>query len=141
MIARRDVITGAALGGSVGTILPHDAEAGTVDDKTDQILERLRQEIVKAVDDLRRELVEFWELAPVREQQKTFLRATGKFPDFLEVGSDVWQRVYDWHVRYRAPITLGRTGEGRYTILLMTTTIIMRPDLAPGHVGFGYDNR
>ena len=75
----------------------------------------------------------------MREQMQTFLRANLKFPDFIEVGSDVWQRVYDWHVRFQQPISLGRTAEGRYTILLQATTVVMRPDMASGFIGLGYD--
>jgi hypothetical protein len=35
----------------------------------------------------------------------------------------------------------GRTAEGRYTLTLMATTLIMRPDLAQGYIGPPFDNR
>ena len=83
----------------------------------------------------------FWEITAVRDQLRTFLRANGKFPDFIETGADIWQQVYDWHVRFQQPIALGRTPEGRYTILLLATSVVMRPDMAPGFIGLPYDNR
>jgi hypothetical protein len=83
----------------------------------------------------------FSEIAAVREQARTFLRANGKFPDFIEVGTDIWQQVYDWHVRFQQPISVGRTPEGRYTILLLATTVVMRPDMPPNFIGLPYDNR
>jgi hypothetical protein len=50
--------------------------------------------------------------------------------------------VYDWHVRYRQPLNIGRNAEGRYTIVLMTTTVVMRPDLLAGsYIGAPYDSR
>ena len=61
--------------------------------------------------------------------------------DFIETGADIWQQVYDWHVRFQQPISLGRTPEGRYTILLLATTVVMRPDKAPGFIGLPFDNR
>jgi hypothetical protein len=75
--------------------------------------EQAMQEVAKAIQDLREEIKRqdgFWELGPLRDPIKAFLRTTGKFPDFLEVGIDVWQQVYDWHVRYQQPLMLGRTG-------------------------------
>jgi len=44
-------------------------------------------------------------------------------------------------VRFQQPISLGRTAEGRYTILLLATNVVMRPDMTPGFIGLGYDNR
>ena len=61
--------------------------------------------------------------------------------DFIEVGTDVWQQVYDWHVRFQQPIAIGRTPEGRYSIILIATNLVMRPDMAPGFIGIAYDNR
>ena len=103
-----------------------------------------REALVRAVQGFREELARqatFWEIGPVRDQLRAFLRSAGKFPDFIEVGSDVWQQVYDWHVRYGQPITVSRTADGRYTILLMQTLVVMRPDLTPGYIGLPYDNR
>ena len=51
-------------------------------------------------DTLRRTLDTSRELVRIREQQRTYLRAAQKFPDFIEVGIAVWESVYDWHVRH-----------------------------------------
>ena len=45
-------------------------------------------------------------------QIKTFLRQAGKYPDYIEVGTDVWHQVYDWHVRYQQPMTVARSRGG-----------------------------
>ena len=74
-------------------------------------------------------------------QIKTFLRQTGKYPDYIEVGTDIWHQVYDWHVRYQQPLTVARSPEGRYTILLYSTQVIMRTELAASYIGQAYDNR
>lgn len=101
-------------------------------------------EVAKAIQDLRDEIKRqdgFWELGPLRDPIKMFLRTAGKFPDFIEVGIDVWQQVYDWHVRYQQPLTVGRNAEGRYTIMLLATTVVMRVEIAPSFVGIPFDNR
>jgi hypothetical protein len=100
-------------------------------------------EVTDAIDKLRQELRNerlFTELTAVREAQVRFLAANGKFPDVIEVGTDVWWAVPDWHIRWQQPITIGRDAVGRYTILLMQTVVIMRPD-SKDSIGLPYDNK
>jgi hypothetical protein len=148
MVHRRAVITGTVLGGALSALTESVEAAGpqSAQDRQDRLVQdRLLEEIAKAVRSVRDEIERqnlFGEIAAVRDPLRTFLRANGKFPDFIEVGSDVWQQVYDWHVRFQQPIALGRTAaEGRYTILLLATNIVMRPDMAPGFIGVPFDNR
>ena len=144
MVHRRAVITGTVLGGALSALAVPAEGAEAAAGQAEQNSDRLIEEVARGVRGIRDELAHeysFWEIAAVREQMQTFLRANLKFPDFIEVGSDVWQRVYDWHVRFQQPIGLGRTAEGRYTIPLQATTVVMRPDMASGFIGLGYDNR
>jgi hypothetical protein len=136
------VITGTVLGGALAALTEPAEAAGA--QTAAQTSDRLVEDIAKAVRSVRDEVARqytFWEIAAVREQLRTFLRTNGKFPDFIEVGTDVWQQVYDWHVRFQQPIALGRTAEGRYTILLLATNVVMRPDMAAGFVGVPFDIR
>ena len=103
------------------------------------------QAVARAVDQLK-EVVQRAqsvspELARIREQQRVFLRANHKFPDFMDVGINVWESVYDWHVRHQQPLAIGRTAEGRYVMTVMFTTLILRPEQDVHHVGFGFDAR
>ena len=84
--------------------------------------------IVGAIAGLKTEiqsLKSFPEIAPVRDAQLTHLRATGKFPDYLDVGTNVWFAIHDWHIRWQQPLTLGRDNLGRYTLLFGQTYLIM----------------
>ena len=81
------------------------------------------------------------ELAAIREQQRAFLKANHKFPDFIEVGVAVWENVCDWHVRHQLPLEILRNSEGRYTIAVVGTTLVLRPEQADAFVGFGFDAR
>ena len=145
MVHRRAVLTGTLLGGALTALTEPVEMAGaqaTAQEREAQ--DRLIEEISRAVRSVRDEIERqytFWEIAAVREPLRTFLRANGKYPDSIEVGIDVWQQVYDWHVRFQQPIALGRTAEGRYTILLLATNVVMRTDMAAGFIGVPYDIR
>jgi hypothetical protein len=145
MVHRRAVITGTVLGGALSALTgPAEAAGAQAGAQNSERSDRLMEDIARAVRSVRDQIERqdtFWEIAAVRDQLRTFLRANGKFPDFIEVGSDVWQQVYDWHVRFQQPIALGRTPEGRYTILLLATNVVMRPDMAAGYIGVPLDNR
>jgi hypothetical protein len=142
------MLGGTMLGGALSALAGGAAASEAAPSAAEpavQDAERVRlEEVAKAVRDVRDEIAyqyTFWEITAIRDQVRTFLRANGKFPDFIEAGTDIWQQVYDWHVRFQQPIALGRTPEGRYTILLLATTVVMRTDLPPGFVGLPYDNR
>ncbi len=77
----------------------------------------------------------------IREQQRIFIKASQKYPDFMEVGIQVWESVYDWHVRHLQPVTMTRTTDGRYTMMFMFTTLLLRPDLDSSFIGVGFDAR
>lgn len=81
------------------------------------------------------------DIGPVRARIVEFLRANMKFPDSMDLGTDPWFGVYDWHIKHLQPLVLGRDAAGRYTVRLLDTTLVMRPDLAPNYMGLPYDNR
>ena len=149
MIGRRTVINGTALGSALAALtLESTLEARgeeAVQANSDRVDVKIdTSAITSSIDALRTEVRRqdsFWEIEPVREPMKAFLRQTGKYPDYIEVGTDVWHQVYDWHVRYHQTLTVSRGPEGRYTILLYSTQVIMRTELAAGYIGQGYDNR
>jgi hypothetical protein len=141
MVARRRFLGGGVLGGVLG-VLAADS-AGPADAAAAQRQSENMTEVTDAIDKLRQELRSerlFTELTPLRDAQVRFLAANGKFPDFIEVGTDVWWALHDWHIRWQQPITLGRDTLGRYTILLMQTIVIMRPETKDA-IGLPYDSK
>jgi hypothetical protein len=134
---RRQIVSGGlaagfatVLGATPGTAQTQDSG----DDRTAAAITELRQAIERSV-------AVSPELAPIREQQRAFLKANHKFPDFIEVGIGVWERVYDWHIRHQRPIEVSQTAEGPYTMTVIGTTLVLRPEQNDGFVGFGYDVR
>jgi hypothetical protein len=62
-----------------------------------------------------------------------------KYPDFIEVGIDVWDSVHDWHVRFQQPLNVTRVADGRYAMSFSFTTLILRPEMAGDYVGPPFD--
>ena len=137
---RRHLVSGGLLAGLAGAFgFPASAQGAQqrrddVDDRTATAVDELR----KVVD---RGLQVSPELARIREQQRIFMRANQKFPDYMEVGIGVWESVYDWHVRHQREVIMGRTTDGRYTMTVLETLLLLRPDQAESFVGFGFDAR
>ena len=78
-------------------------------------------------------------IGAIRQQQRTFLMSARKYPDFIEVGLNVWEDVCDWHVKQRQPINATRLADGRYAMVFMFTTLILRPEQDANFVGFPFD--
>lgn len=138
---RRAVVGGSLLAGLSSLISP---AAASVDAAAAQDLEGVSD----SIDQLRRTVERHfatvygdrWRgVARIRQQQHTWMRSTQKYPDFIEIGLDVWDNIYDWHVVHQQPVNMTRTSDGRYTMVFMYTTLLLRPDQAPDYVGFAFD--
>src|SRR5262245_51648105 len=131
MVERRHLLGGGLLGGLLGAV-GHDtveaAQSSGSNHEEAQIvakaIDSLRQELSRQRDELVRQRV-FTELAPIRELQLRYLVGNGKFPDFIEVGADLWFQVHDWHVRWNQPLNIGRDIQNRPTLTLMQTTLVL----------------
>ena len=142
MIARRRLLGSTLVGGLFGSLAA--PTAGAAADQGMDRSDRQTQQIVDALADIRKALDAprtFVEIRTLRQKQTDFLRETGKFPDFIDVGVDVWFGVYDWHIKQRQPMVLGRDATGRHTIMLVATMLIMRPDMVVNYIGTPYENR
>jgi len=143
MIERRKLLAGGALASALAAALETDAAADPVAgaaEVSDTAIDRVTRAITGLEAEVRIQR-QFTEIAAVRDAQKTFLRANGKFPDFIDVGIDTWLAVHDWHVRWMQPLTLGRDAQGRYTITILGNTLVMRGDATASFVGIPYDGR
>ena len=76
----------------------------------------------------------------VQEQQRTFLKAWHRYPQFIEIGARVWEGLIEWHVREQQELNVTRASDGRYVMTFMFTTLLMRPDLEDNYVGPGFDS-
>ena len=113
-------------------------------DNAQQLSPQATQDIVNSLKDIRAAIaadMSFAEIAPVRAKQLDYLKANGKFPDFIDVGSDVWYAVHDWHIRLQQALVFGRDPVGRYTLMLGFTALVLRPEAVVTFISTPYDNR
>jgi hypothetical protein len=141
MVERRDVI-GGGLAAGLAALFGDDPAQGT--QTTQRTVPTDDDATAKAVDALRMMLEhrhESQEIQRIRSQQRTFLKANQKFPDFIDVGIEVWERLHDWHVKNRQPLTIVRTSDAHYGMPFMATTLVLRQEQAENYISWGYDVR
>jgi hypothetical protein len=132
MVSRRDVITS----GAVFSLL-WPAESAAQRESNAAIVAELR-EIRSA---LRTREEPAWAVVEqIRERQRGFLRNNQKFPDRIDVGIRIWERVQDWHVLNQREIKIGRGADGRFEMEFMFfTTLVLRTDYPDFEIGVAYD--
>ena len=135
MISRRDLLASSVGAGAL--VVPRGAGATATQSDDAQyfsaMISELR-EIRRAVSIDGTEAI-----ATIRAAQRTYLKNSSRFPEFVDVGFDVFQSVMDWMIAVRQPVAINRLTDGRYTIVLFASTIVLRPDFPDGYVGQGYD--
>jgi hypothetical protein len=138
VIDRRSLLNGTLFSGLTAFTPPPQSRSGSQDNR-DELA------VAKAIDELNstieRAVQTSPELARIRDQQRIFLKANQKYPDFIEVGLSVWESIIDWHVRHQQPLSVSRVAEGRYIMAVGFTTLILRPELSDNYVGPGMDSR
>jgi hypothetical protein len=140
MVQRRDLVSGGLVAGLAATFMSPSAEAAAADDDgqaSARAINRFREAFERQFDEV---YSSKWRgVSRVRQQQRTWILATRKYPDFIEIGLDVWDNVYDWHVAYQQPLNVTRVADGRYAMVFMFTTLLLRSDQNPDFVGYSFD--
>jgi hypothetical protein len=137
MVQRRDLVGGGLVAG-FASMMASSTEAAAADDgPSTQAINQLRETFERQFEQA---YTSRWRgVSRVREQQRTWMKATRKYPDFIEIGLDVWDNIWDWHVVYQQPLNVTRVADGRYAMLFMFTTLLLRPDQSPDYVGYAFD--
>lgn len=134
MVERRNLVGGGiAAGLAVLAAAPAEAAQRDGDGAVADEMRALRQSIESTFNR------PWLQIARIRDQQRIWMRANHKYPDFIEVGLDVWDGLHDWHVRFQQPIGMTRSADGRYLMPFMFTTFILRPDADPAYIGAPFD--
>ena len=141
MVERRAVVGGSLLAGLSTLMSPAGAEAAAA---ADNLRRASRTRSTSCGGRSRHQFANVytnkWQgVARIRQQQHTWMRSTQKYPTSSKSGIDVWDNIYDWHVVHQQPVNMTRTSDGRYTMVFMFTTLLLRPDQAADFVGFAFD--
>lgn len=136
---RRELMGSGLLAGVAALASAPPAEANAADDgRHDTLVAGAIAELGRTIE---RQTTNPWRgVARVREQIRVFLKSASRYPEYVEVGVQVWDAVHDWHVTYQQPLTMARAADGRYTMTFMFTTLLLRPDLDGDYVGYPFDN-
>jgi hypothetical protein len=145
MVARRKMIAGGLVAGLVGAVMPPTADAGagaaadatTAADENTALLQQIYNEL-----QLHRPTcgtVSCVSLDNIRRQQHTYLRAHGRYPDFIDVGLGAWEDLYSWHIKYQVPVKIGLRADGFYSMPFHLTTIVLKANMQNDYVGAAYD--
>jgi len=138
MVQRRDLVGGGLVAGLASMMAPAaEADAAVDHEQSTTAINRLRETFERQFDQV---YSSRWRgVSRVREQQRTWLMSTRKYPDFIEIGIDVWDNIWDWHVVYQQPLSVTRVADGRYAMSFMFTTLLLRSDQKPDFVGYAFD--
>ncbi len=79
------------------------------------------------------------EVSEIRRTIVQFVRTRGRFPQLIDVGSSVWFRLYDWHVRNRQTVNVTRMPDGRYALQFMYTRLVLHAENIESYIGVAYD--
>jgi hypothetical protein len=142
MISRREVVTAGVL----GTLATTGAAEGAQSQDTQALAASVRQvedklnELKLSVEQgLRGNSMNYGNVGQVKNAIQKYAKVSGKFPDWCEVGLDVFYDVYDWHVRHQQQIQITRIAEQRVAIQFMFTQLILRWENVETYVGTPYD--
>ncbi len=139
---RRELLTSGVMGGvSLGDVTQTGARMTDTDAAEQQkiidALKAITSELQKPAHSLLP--ADMGQVGRLRQQMAEFLRATNKWPDFMDVGYAVWFVVYDWHVRFNIAPNVVRLPDNRYGLTFMFTTLVLRPEQTPSYIGLPYD--
>ena len=75
----------------------------------------------------------------VKSRIELYLKTSGKFPEFCDVGTSVFFEVYDWHVKHQQQIQITRMGDQRLMIQFLFTQLILRWENDSNYIGTPFD--
>ena len=141
MISRREVVTAGVLG-TIATASPAIAEiqqdVQTLREGFKSVEDAMRGLRTATDEGLRGNSMNYGGVGAVKDKVSRFARLSGKFPDFCDIGLDIFYDVYDWHVRHQQQINIVRMSDQRIAIQFMFTQLILRWENEPNYVGTPY---
>lgn len=142
MISRRDMFAAGMLGTLTAT-----ATAETQNSGGEAILKEGLSKLDTSVDEfkgsveagLRGNSMTYGGVGQIKNELQRYLKSSGKFPDYCDIGVSIFFDVYDWHVRHQQQIQISRMADQRMSIQFMFTQLVLRWENAETYVGPAYD--
>jgi hypothetical protein len=108
-----------------------------------QVMQQALNRVVDSLDEIKASLdaglrgntMSYGSLGQIKGKLETWVRTTGKFPEFWDVGISVFLEIYDWHIREKQPIQISRIAEQRMAIQWLFTQYVLRWENDPNYIG------
>lgn len=148
MMNRRDMLAAGLLGAvAPGTAAAGDSGAGETQEPGDIIVREGFKALDTSIDEfkstvdsgLRGNSMNSGGVALVKNELMRYLKTSGKFPEYCDVGVSIFFDVYDWHIRHQQQIQITRLADQRLQIQFMFTQLILRWENAENYVSQAYD--
>jgi len=141
MLNRRDMLAA----GLLGSLAPEGG--GGAQDQGEVILRDGLKSLDNSVDEfkntmegsLRGNSMNFGGVNEIKKELMRYLKQSGKFPEYCDIGVAIFFDIYDWHVRNQQQIQISRLADQRMAIQFMFTQLILRWENAESYVGQAYD--
>jgi hypothetical protein len=141
MMNRRDMLAA----GLLGSMAPNGA--AETQDPGDVILKNGLSSIDSSIDEfknsvdqgLRGNSMNSGGVGGVKTELARYLKISGRFPEYLDIGVLIFFDVYDWHVRHQQQIQISRMADQRMAIQFMFTQLVLRWENAETYIGQAYD--
>ena len=141
MMNRRDMLAA----GLLGSLAPEGG--GEAQDQGDVILRDGLKNLDTSIDEfkssveggLRGNSMNAGGVALIKNELMRYLKQSGKFPEYCDIGVSIFFDVYDWHVRNQQQIQISRLADQRMAIQFMFTQLILRWENDVSYVSPAYD--
>jgi len=143
MISRREVVTAGVLGTLATGAAASPAEA--VQDGP--IIRAGLTEIGNQLQELREQIqaglisssLDIGRVGQVKSRIEAYLKTSGKFPEFIDIGTSVFFDIYAWHVKQQQQISVTRLADQRLMIQFLFTQLILRWEQDSNYISSPYD--
>ena len=75
----------------------------------------------------------------IRERQRGFFRLNQRFPEYIDVGIRVWERMQDWHIENDRVLNIQRAGDGRWQMDFIQSVLVLKHELPENEIGQAYE--
>lgn len=143
MISRREVVTAGVLGTLGASAAPVPAEAMQDGAVIRAGLNEIKEELADLNGNVQRGLLgsslDNGRVGLVKGRIETFLKSSGKFPEFCDIGTSVFYDIYEWHVKHQQQINVTRMADQRLMLQFMFTQLILRWENDSNYIGMPFD--
>ena len=143
MMSRREVVTAGVLGTLSSGVAPAGAQTEQSDAGVRQALVDIKTQLEEMKGHLHTGLIassfSASRVGQVKDRIELYLKSSGKFPEFCDIGTGVFYDVYDWHVKHQQQITVTRLADQRLMIQFMFTQLVLRWENDSNYIGAPFD--